>query len=281
MVPLGLLRCLSSGCCDNTTAWGQRGPSTQQELIPHSLDTPKVKALAGGVSDKAPFLGHGHCHWLCPHTAAGGGDLRVWFRSLSPGLWTADRVLPCPQGPSLCVRESQMLLIKTPVVLALGHPSDLFQAGSHLSGLSPSKCPMRLWAWGSSLFLRGWLQFSPQHRCWSLKQAKQTQSRSLGVSGPSDLSTARPSRTLMPGALAGAARHPKPLRRHPSLAHTEPQAPSQEAHRGSSAQVNTQQRSPELMSRMRSWPKPSPFTPPPPRSHPPWGLQLHSAKLFL
>lgn len=167
-------------------------------------------------------------------------------------------------------------------MLALGHPSDLFPAGSHLSGLSPNKCPMRLWAWGSSLFLRGWLQFSPQHGCWSLKQAKQTQSGSIGVSGPSDLSTAQPSRTLTPGALAGAARHPKPLRRHPSLAHTEPQAPSQEAHGGSSAQVNTPQRSPELMSQGCAHGQSLPLSPPPlPRSHPPWGLQLHSAKPFL
>lgn len=98
---VSLLRCLSSGCCDNTTAWGAEGAFRTTGIHSSQSGHAQGQGPGSGVSGEAPFLGHRHCHltWRKAEGISRSG------LEASPGLWAAGRVLPCPQGPSLYARD--------------------------------------------------------------------------------------------------------------------------------------------------------------------------------
>lgn len=152
----------------------------------------------------------------------------------------------------------------------------------HLCGLLPNKSPVRLWPWDSHLFLEG-VGHNSAHSTDAEAESRRNKHSlgPLGSQGPGDLSTARPSRTLTPGAPATAVPHPKPLRRHTARLPQTLGALSWEAHGGSSAQVNTQQSSPEQMSHGCPHGQSLPLPPPPPLRSRHWGSSFIQQILFL
>lgn len=209
--------------------------------------------------------------------AEGGGSLRVWFRSPSPGPADGWPRPPCPQGrPS--ARVSQPLLIET-----LGHPTDRFPAWSPLSGLSPNKSPGGLWAWDSNLFLGGGVPIQPTARVLELKAGEANtvwDPWGLRAQGP-EHSPAQQDPHARALSFGLSRPSPQTTAETPRQAPTDPRSafPGGAWRFRRSGQHPTAQPRADVTRTGRAHGQSLPLTPPPPpRSHPPWGLPASFSK---